>query len=105
MARRGCSKRMHRRPAGCWRWRARCSTSLRSPRMPDAALLPSDLAERLLERALRRGGDFADLYVERRSTFSLSLDDRRLERAQSGQEIGASVRVIAGDSTYFAHVD
>ena len=52
-----------------------------------------------------RGGDFADLYVERRSTFSLALDDRRLERAQSGQETGASVRVVAGDSTYFAHVD
>ena len=64
-----------------------------------------DLAERLLERALRKGGDFADLYVERRSTFSLALDDSRVERAQSGQETGASVRVVAGDSTYFAHVD
>ena len=28
-----------------------------------------------------------------------------MERAQSGQETGASVRVVAGDSTYFAHVD
>ena len=73
--------------------------------MPDAPLVPAALAERLLERALRKGGDFADLYVERRSTFSLALDDRRVERAQSGQEIGASVRVVAGDSTYFAHVD
>ena len=74
--------------------------------MPDAPLrrLPS-LAGRLLERALRNGGDFADLYVERRSTFSLALDDRKVERAQSGQETGASVRVVAGESTYFAHVD
>jgi TldD protein len=73
--------------------------------VPDAPLVSSDLAERLLSRALRNGGDFADLYVERRSTFSLALDDRRVERAQSGQETGASVRVVAGDSTYFAHVD
>jgi TldD protein len=43
--------------------------------------------------------------VERRSTFSLALDDRRVERAQSGLETGATVRVVAGDSTYFAHVD
>jgi TldD protein len=71
----------------------------------DAPLLSADLAERLVARALRRGGDFADLYVERRTTFSLSLDDRRVERAQSGQETGASLRVVAGDSTYFAHVD
>jgi TldD protein len=68
-------------------------------------LLPPELAERLIARALRRGGDFADLYVERRSTLSLSLDDRRVERAQSGQETGASLRVVAGQSTYFAHVD
>jgi TldD protein len=71
----------------------------------DAPLLPAAVAERLIDRALRRGGDFADLYVERRSTFSLALDDRRVERAQSGQETGASVRVVSGDSTYFAHVD
>jgi TldD protein len=68
-------------------------------------LLAPELAERLLARALRSGGDFADVYVERRSSFSLALDDRRLERAQSGQEIGASLRVVVGDSTYFAHVD
>lgn len=72
--------------------------------MTDLLLAP-DLAERLIERALRRGGDFADLYVERRAAFSLSLDDRRVERAQSGQETGAALRVVAGDSTYFAHVD
>jgi TldD protein len=73
--------------------------------VPDAPLVAEGLAGSLLERALRNGGDFADLYVERRSTFSLALDDRRVERAQSGMETGASVRVVAGDSTYFAHVD
>jgi TldD protein len=73
--------------------------------VPDALLLAPELAERLLERALRRAGDFADLYVERSSALSLALDDRRLERAQSGRETGASLRVVAGESTYFAHVD
>ena len=73
--------------------------------MSDAPLIAEGLAGSLLKRALRNGGDFADLYVERRSTFSLALDDRRVERAQSGLETGASVRVVAGDSTYFAHVD
>jgi TldD protein len=77
----------------------------RNPRVADAPLLPAELAQQLVARALRRGGDFADLYVERRATFTLSLDDRRVERAQSGQETGASLRVVVGDSTYFAHVD
>ena len=73
--------------------------------MAEPALLEPALCERLLERTLRHGGDFADLYVERRSSFTLALDDRRLERAQSGRETGAALRVVAGDSTYFAHVD
>ncbi len=68
-------------------------------------LLPAEVAGRLVERALRRGGDFADLYVERRDGFTLSLDDRRVERAQTGSETGAAIRVVAGDATYFGHVD
>src|SRR5215207_1126554 len=68
-------------------------------------LLPSALAERLVARALQHGGDFADLYVEQRDSFSLSLDDRRVERAQAGSEAGAAIRVVAGDATYFGHVD
>lgn len=68
-------------------------------------LLSHDVAQRVIERALRRGGDFADLYVEDRSGFSLSLDDARVERPQAGAERGAAVRVIVGDATYFGHVD
>jgi TldD protein len=63
------------------------------------------LAERLLARALAHGGDFAELYAERRTSFSLLLEDRKIERAQSGRELGAALRVVAGDSTYFGHVD
>jgi TldD protein len=68
-------------------------------------LVEPALAERVLARALARGGDFAEVYAERSSSFSVALDDRKLERAQSGQDLGASVRVIAGESTYFGHVD
>jgi len=69
------------------------------------ALLDVDQAGRLVERALRHGGDFADLYVERRDGFTLSLDERRVERAQTGSETGAAIRVVVGDATYFGHVD
>ncbi len=69
------------------------------------ALLDADQAGRLVERALRHGGDFADLYVERRDGFTLSLDERRVERAQTGSETGAAIRVVVGDATYFGHVD
>ncbi len=68
-------------------------------------LFEPGLGERVLTRALSRGGDFAELYAERRASFSVSLDDRKVESAQTGMELGAGVRVIAGDATYFGHVD
>src|SRR5215218_3823836 len=70
-----------------------------------APLIDGELAERALERALRHGGDFGELFCEERSGFGLSIDESRVERAQSGSERGAGVRVVVGETSYFAHVD
>jgi TldD protein len=72
---------------------------------PDGLLIAPALAAEVIEAALVHGGAFAEVYAEERSGLSLALDDRRVERAQVGRELGASIRVIAGDSTYFGHVD
>ncbi|HYH57970.1 MAG TPA: TldD/PmbA family protein [Thermoleophilaceae bacterium] len=69
------------------------------------SLLAPELAQAALDRALQRGGDWAELYAEERSGFAVSLDDRRVERPQSGHEIGASIRLVLGEATYFGHVD
>ncbi len=69
------------------------------------ALVDPELASRVLERALGRGGELAELYAEDRHGFSLSLDDGRVERPQDGRERGACIRVVQGDSTYYGHVD
>jgi len=69
------------------------------------SLLAPELAQAALGRALARGGDWAELYAEERTGFAVSLDDRRVERPQSGHEIGASIRLVSGESTYFGHVD
>jgi TldD protein len=68
-------------------------------------LVDPELAERVLERALGRGGELAELYAEARSGFAITLDDGRVERPQGGRERGACVRVVQGDSTYYGHVD
>ncbi|MEA2330470.1 MAG: TldD protein [Thermoleophilaceae bacterium] len=69
------------------------------------SLVDPALATRVLERALARGGDFAELYAEARHGFAISLDDGRVERPQGGRERGACVRVVSGESTYYGHVD
>jgi TldD protein len=69
------------------------------------ALVDETTATRVLERALARGGDFAELFCEELQGFSLSIDESRVERPLSGSERGAGIRVVAGEVTRFAHVD
>jgi TldD protein len=69
------------------------------------SVVDESLAARVLERALSRGGDFAELFAEERRGFSLTIDESRVERPQLGSERGAGIRVIDGEVTRFAHVD
>ncbi len=68
-------------------------------------LFDPGVAERVLARALARGGEFAELFAERRGGLTLAIDESRIESVQSGAEEGAGVRVLSGGTTYFAHVD
>lgn len=68
-------------------------------------LLDQGVAERVLARALANGGRFAEVFAERRRGQSLTIDERRIEQVQAGAEEGAGVRVVDGNTTYFAHVD
>jgi TldD protein len=68
-------------------------------------LLDQGAAERVLSRALANGGRFAEVFAERRRGQVLAIDESRIESVQSGAEEGAGVRVVEGNTTYFAHVD
>jgi TldD protein len=69
------------------------------------SLIEPGLAERVLASALANGGDLAEVFCEERSSWSAQVDESRVERVQSGGERGAGVRVVEGETTYFAHVD
>ncbi len=69
------------------------------------SLVAPELAERVVARALARGGDLGELYAEDRRGFGVTLDDGRVEDPRSGAERGASVRVVRGEASYFGHVD
>lgn len=58
-----------------------------------------------LQRALRRGGDYADVFVERRRSSTASLEESRVDRVLSGVEQGAGIRVCSGLATAFAYTD
>jgi TldD protein len=68
-------------------------------------LIDESVAAKVIARALGSGGDFAEVYAERREGLGMSIDESRVESVQSGAEEGAGVRVVDGGTTYFAHVD
>jgi TldD protein len=66
-------------------------------------MIDRDVLQVTLERALRGGGDFAEVFVEDRRSSNARYDDGRVEELVSGRDRGAGLRVVRGDTTGFAH--
>jgi TldD protein len=71
----------------------------------DVASFDTGLLHATIERALRRGGDFAEVFVEDRDSLGLRLEDGRIEQTSGGREMGAAVRLLSGEHTYYAYSD
>ena len=66
-------------------------------------IIEPDVLQRVLGGALRVGGEFAEIYVEDRRSTSAGLDDGKVEQVTSGRDRGVGIRVVAGETTGFAH--
>src|SRR3954471_3794093 len=66
-------------------------------------LVDQSVLQSTLDRALRDGGDFAEVFVEDRRSSSARFDDGRVEELVSGRDRGAGLRVVRGDTTGYAH--
>lgn len=65
-------------------------------------LISKALTAEILSAALARGGDFADIFIEHKRVNGIGLEDGKVERMQSGTDIGAGIRVISGEATAYA---
>ncbi|WP_224369310.1 TldD/PmbA family protein [Hyalangium versicolor] len=70
-----------------------------------APLLPQPLIERLLAVAMEKGGEFAEVYVERSTTTGVILEESRIKSAQTGLVQGVGLRVISGAKVGYAYSD
>jgi len=66
-------------------------------------MIDEEVLQRTLHAALRNGGDFAEVFVEDRTSSNARLDDGKIEELVSGRARGAGVRVVRGASTGYAH--
>ncbi|MHB0912309.1 MAG: TldD/PmbA family protein [Armatimonadota bacterium] len=70
-----------------------------------AHLLPKQSIEKLLAAALSRGGDFAEVYMERSFCTGIPLEERKIRSAETRISQGVGVRVIEGEKTGYAYSD
>ncbi len=66
-------------------------------------MLDRDIVSAVLERALSRGADLAEVFAEDSRKFSLSYVDQMAKQLTRGRDRGAGVRVFYGDREVYAH--
>ncbi len=64
-------------------------------------MLDKSLLARILEEALKNGGDWAEIYVEFKENSSLVCEDSKIDKINIGREQGAGIRVLNGDKTAY----
>ncbi|RKY85907.1 hypothetical protein DRQ09_06700 [candidate division KSB1 bacterium] len=72
-----------------------------------SAKLPIDpkILNRTIKKALEKGGDFAEVYIEHRISRNIQMEESKFKSAIFGISQGAGVRVISGDKTGYAYTD
>ena len=68
-------------------------------------LLPKEFIESLLAAALSRGGDFAEVFIQRSHITSVPFEERKIRAAEARISQGVGIRVISGEKTGYAYSD
>ena len=69
----------------------------------ESPLVDPEVVARVLAKGRSTGAEFAEIFVEDKRSTSAGLDDNKVEQVNSGRDRGAGIRVIAGETTGFAH--
>ncbi len=60
-------------------------------------------ASGILKKALSRGGQFAEIYIEERIVTNIRCEDNKIEKVVSGSECGIGIRVLHDLKTAYAY--
>ena len=79
------------------------------PKGPDGALASFGVSEsalkKVMARALGSGGDYCELFFQRRRTNSLRLQDGAVNSASKSSDLGVGIRVVRGLETGYAFTE
>ena len=66
-------------------------------------MITQSLAQRALDLALSKGGDFAELYIEDTESNSLTMLNGDTDNASSSRRVGCGVRVVSGTNYVYTY--
>lgn len=67
--------------------------------------MDKETLSRVIAKALEKGGDFADVYLENRISRQIVMEESKFKSGLYGISQGAGVRVISGNRTGYAYTD
>jgi TldD protein len=67
--------------------------------------LSRETLEKLIEIALQKGGEFAEVYVEYNVGNQIALEENKIYGAGRGVDMGVGIRVLHGEKTGYAFCD
>lgn len=59
-------------------------------------MLSRDLVEKILNEAVSTGGDFAEIFMEKKNSSSFYMIDGKIESSLSGKDFGIGIRIFKG---------
>ncbi len=65
----------------------------------------SEQIRRVIATALSRGGDHCDVYFEHKVFNYIGVEDKAVNRAYTGVDFGAGIRVVKGDQTGYSFTE
>src|SRR5260370_42183678 len=69
------------------------------------SLLEQSLVDGVIKRALRSGADFVELFVERKRNQSISVEESKVQRVSSGNDLGAGLRIIHQGTVSYVYTE
>ncbi|MDD3268435.1 MAG: TldD/PmbA family protein [Syntrophomonadaceae bacterium] len=66
-------------------------------------MLDKNLISRVLDEAMQKGSDFAEIYYEEKQVSNVFCEDNRIEKVNSGRERGAGIRAVKDGNTAYVY--
>ena len=61
--------------------------------------------EKIIKTLLKNGGDYAEIFFERRNETNITFENRKIEKAQSGVDTGIGLRVLYNGNTFYSYTN